>query len=389
MKEALAVLLVFITNVSFAFAEITPAEERDIARWIIRKGGQVMVTGVSHPIGDPFELPSGDFRIVVVDMHGTITEPKQLEPLSKLTHVRELYVPARVWSPVSDVKAPFADESFQYYQGMKELEKFHAGLTTLAWLDIGDEGVKRLTPLTQLKDLRLNNTTIKDPNCFEGLINLESLDLGDAYVLDHSLTPLAKMKNLRRLNLLGTLITDEGLKHLSGLTELEDLDLYGVKVTDSGIEHLSKLKKLRRLNLLGAQISDASAGILSGFEELRELNLYRSRITNAGLAKLHRLRNLELLDLRYTGVTGAGVDALRAALPNVRVTFVDTAPPVHEFENCSSSGSQRSGDRKVGAGDGRNRPQRGQRNPLYLARADTCDGRGHEVSGVRRRHLRN
>ena len=72
--------------------------------------------GGSHPIGDPFDLPSHDFRIVVVDMHGTITEPKQLEPLSKLTHVRELYVPARVWSPVSDVKAPFADESFQYYQ---------------------------------------------------------------------------------------------------------------------------------------------------------------------------------------------------------------------------------------------------------------------------------
>ena len=40
------------------------------------------------------------------------------------------------------------------------------------------------------------------------------------------------------------------------------------------------------------------------------------------------MRNLELLDLRYTGVTGAGVRALRAALPNVRVTFVDTAPPV-------------------------------------------------------------
>src|SRR5687768_3571529 len=244
-----------------ALAEISFSEEREIALWILRRGGQVMVTGAERPTGDPFELPAADFRIVVADMHGAITEPKELEPLSKLTHVRELYVPARVWSPVSDVKAPFADESFQYYQGMKELEKFHAGLTTLAWLDIGDEGIKRLTPLTQLKHLRLNNTTIKDPKCFEGLVNLESLDLGDAYVLDHSLAPLAKMRNLRRLNLLGTLITDEGLKHLSGLTALEDLDLYGVKVTDSGIEHLSRLKKLRRLNLLGAQISDASAGI--------------------------------------------------------------------------------------------------------------------------------
>ena len=338
MKTTSAALLALVFS-GIVCAEITPAEERDIARWIIRLGGQVIVTGNEQPIGDPFDLPAGDFRIVVVDMHGTITEPKQLEPLSKLTHVRELYIPARVWSPVSDVKAPFADESFQYYQGMKELEKFHAGLTTLAWLDIGDEGVKRLTPLTQLKHLRLNNTTIKDPRCFEGLINLESLDLGDAYVLDHSLEPVAKMKNLRRLNLLGTLITDDGLKHLSGLKEMEDLDLYGVKITDAGVEHLRELKKLKRLNLLGAQITDSSAELLAGFKELRELNLYRSRITNAGLTKLHQLRNLQSIDLRYTAVTGSGVTALRSALPNVNVTFVDTAPPVLTSGAAAPSGT--------------------------------------------------
>ena len=100
---------------------------------------------VESPIGDPFDLPDRDFRIVMVDLHGTVIEPKQLQEISKLEYVRELYVPARVWSPVSDVKAPFSDESFQYYQGMKQLETFSAGLTTLAWLDIGDEGVKRLS----------------------------------------------------------------------------------------------------------------------------------------------------------------------------------------------------------------------------------------------------
>src|SRR2546425_13362696 len=120
---------------------------------------------------------------------------------------------------------------------MTHLETFSAGLTALAWLDIGDEGVKRLAPLTQLKHLRLNNTTIKDPKCFEALVNLESLDLGDAYVLDYSLAPLASMKNLRRLNLLGTLVSDDGLKYLHDLTKLEDLDLYGVKITDTGLEH--------------------------------------------------------------------------------------------------------------------------------------------------------
>src|SRR5215831_3972165 len=307
-------------------ADISFSEEREIALWILRRGGQVMVEGVPNPIGDPFELPERDFRIVVVDLHGTVIEPKQLEAIQKLEHIRELYVPGRVWSPVSDVKAPLSDESFEYYQGMKHLETFSAGLTTLAWLDIGDGGVKRLAPLTQLRHLRLNNTTIKDPKCFEALVNLESLDLGDAYVLDSSLAPLANMKNLRRLNLLGTLVTDEGLKHLRELTAMEDLDLYGVRITDLGVESLRKLTALRRLNLLEAQITDASAGILSSFTELRELNLYRSRITNAGLAKLHSLHNLELLVLQYRGVTGAGVQALQTALPKCRVTFVNTAP---------------------------------------------------------------
>ena len=160
-----------------AVAEVSFADERQIALWVLRRGGQVMVDGDENPIGDPFDLPDRDFRIVTVDLHGTVIEPKQLQEISKLEHVRELYVPARVWSPVSDVKAPFSDESFQYYQGMKQLETFSAGLTTLAWLDIGDEGVKRLAPLSQLKHLRLNNTTIKDPKCFEALVNLESLDL--------------------------------------------------------------------------------------------------------------------------------------------------------------------------------------------------------------------
>src|SRR3954449_5585910 len=318
-----------------AMAEITFAEERQIALWILRRGGQVMVDGVENPISDPFDLPDRDFRIVVVDLHGTVIEPKQLQEIQKLEHVRELYVPARVWSPVSDVKAPFSDESFQYYQGMKRLETFSAGLTTLAWLDIGDEGVKRLAPLTQLKDLRLNNTTIKDPKCFDALVNLDSLDLGDAYVLDNSLAPLARMRNLKRLNLLGTLITDDGLKYLRDLDQMQDLDLYGVKITDSGVEHLRKMSRLRRLNLLGGQITDASAGILSQFRELRDLNLYRSRITDAGLTRLQALKNLEMLDLRYSGVTSAGVQAFRAAVPRCKITFVDSAPRLSTSKNSA------------------------------------------------------
>src|SRR5437667_6687601 len=95
-KPILCGLACFLTMGLLALplmAEITFAEERQVALWILRRGGQVMVDGVANPIGDPFDLPDRDFRIVMVDMHGTVIEPKQLQEIAKLEHVRELYVP--------------------------------------------------------------------------------------------------------------------------------------------------------------------------------------------------------------------------------------------------------------------------------------------------------
>src|SRR5688572_17048974 len=92
VKSAHRTLLVSVLAGLLAFpalAEITPAEERSIAQWILRRGGQVMVDGLEKPISNPFDLPARDFRIVVVDMHGTITEPKELEPLNKLLGLRD------------------------------------------------------------------------------------------------------------------------------------------------------------------------------------------------------------------------------------------------------------------------------------------------------------
>src|SRR5205807_6905997 len=209
-----------------------------------------------------------------------------------------------------------------------KLRKFEAGLTPSASLRLDEGGLKRLAPLTQLTGLRVSLVTIKDPATLAPFVNMEALDLNDAYVTDDIMPGLVGMKKLRRLTMVGTLITDEGLKYLQDLTALEELDLYGVHITDTGVQCLRKLTQLRRLNLLGAQITDASAGILAGLPELRDLNVYRSRLTNAGLARLQTLRNLRVLDLRYTGVTSSGVDVFSAARPDCKVIFVSNIAPV-------------------------------------------------------------
>ena len=138
---------------------------------------------------------------------------------------------------------------------------------------------------------------------------------------------LAGLKNLQRLMLRDTLVTDDGLKYLKDLTNLEELDLSGTRVTAAALEYLSNLKALRRLSLLGVQVPDASMEILAGMKSLQVLNLYRTLVTNSGLAKLQSLKNLSDIDVRYSRVTPNGVEALRSALPEVKVRFDGATVP--------------------------------------------------------------
>ncbi|MGC3971259.1 MAG: hypothetical protein QM775_29130 [Pirellulales bacterium] len=48
------------------------------------------------------------------------------------------------------------------------------------------------------------------------------------------------MPNLRFLHLIGTNITDAGLKHLVGLKKLEELEVRGTAVSDEGLHRLRK-----------------------------------------------------------------------------------------------------------------------------------------------------
>ena len=101
------------------FAYAGEFDDRETALWVLRKGGRVLVDGVAEYTGDPFELPDRAIRIVGVDMHGTVVNGKEFEPLGKLTELREILIPARVWSPTFDTKGPYGDEMFDYFANSK------------------------------------------------------------------------------------------------------------------------------------------------------------------------------------------------------------------------------------------------------------------------------
>ena len=83
------------------------------------------------------------------------------------------------------------------------------------------------------------------------------------------------------------------------------------------------MTKLKKLNLQGAALTDEGIRHLADMTGLEELNLYGTKVTNVGVEVLKDLKHLSVVDLRYTRVTGAGVDRLRASVPRCEVSFLD------------------------------------------------------------------
>jgi len=82
----------------------------------------------------------------------------------------------------------------------------------------------------------------------------------------------------------------------SVLAKVTSLDLIGTKITDVGLKEVAKLPQLTRLWLDATQITDV------------------------GLKELAKLQKLERLDLVATKATKAGVAELQKALPKCRIS---------------------------------------------------------------------
>ena len=301
-------------------AEIATASDRPVAEWVIRQGGRVVVVGNPQPVAELSALGKADSLVLsAVDLYGTIIEPKDLEKLSGLKQLKELYLPGPSWNPGAGSRLDANDE-LKFLAPIVSLEKLHFSLHFLTNVNVQDKGLKYIETLVNLKELRLAQGRVRNFS-FAPFAQLEGLDLSYSTATDEVLKSLVGLKKLRRLNLRDTLVTDEGLAYLSGLNTLEEIDLYGLKISDRGVAHLKGLQSLRKLNLLGGPVTDAGAETLAGLSKLRELNLYRAELTNAGVARLAGLRELAFLDLRYTRATASGVEKLRGALPKCKVDF--------------------------------------------------------------------
>ena len=151
------------------------ADDRAVAEWVIRQGGRVIVAGGQNPIADISALPNQvTLTLTGVDLYGTIIEPKELAQLSRLTQLRELYLPGPSWNPGAGSRLD-ANEELSFLSTLRTIEKLHFSLHFLTNVNVQDKGLKHLEPLTNLKELRLAQGRVKNFS-FAGFTQLEGLD---------------------------------------------------------------------------------------------------------------------------------------------------------------------------------------------------------------------
>jgi mono/diheme cytochrome c family protein len=103
------------------------------------------------------------------------------------------------------------------------------------------------------------------------------LKLGDTKITDAALKEIAKLKNLNKLHLEHTAVTDAGLANLKNLAYLEYINLVDTKVGDPGLKDVATMKGLKSVYVWQSAVTDSAVSqvskqhpdllIVSGFNE--------------------------------------------------------------------------------------------------------------------------
>ena len=202
------------------------------------------------------------------------------------------------------------DRSLDYLVNFK-----HLNVLVLTGTEITDDGLKSIGKITSLHSLWLDETSVTDGGLAAlKALNLERLEVPQ--ISERGMPQIAHMTKLTRLELPN--VADNGLEYLKGLKKL-DILLLGSKVTDEGMKHLMPLKdNLTVLSLNRAKVTDGGLELLKDFSRLEFLFLNETSITDAAFSQLKSIPKLRRVDLEGTAVTEEAVDKYRKSLPPFR-----------------------------------------------------------------------
>lgn len=147
--------------------------------------------------------------------------------------------------------------------------------------------------LGHLKELLLDAGQIDDPS-LEAIARacpqLEHLRLRLSPLGDHAAPALARLKQLRVLNLPHSRLTSEGIAFLRELPHLESVRLGGARIDDLAVAELAALPALESLHLIGPKLTEQALQSLAQAPKLTSFYLDDCSLSSGAWQKLSRAR---------------------------------------------------------------------------------------------------
>lgn len=202
---------------------------------------------------------------------------------------------------------PYNAAFFEHLGQIATLESLHIISTKF-----NDEWMPHLAKLTNLKSLRfVNNGKLTDAGLehLAGLRNLTNFAYVGTAMKGHAFAKFTGWTGLARCSFRGSSIDDEGLKNIcERFPKLESLVLAHAKFTDAGAPHLAKLTQLKGLELGTHNATSASLRHVARLP-LEYLQLGEGFDSPASLPHLQPLKTLKRLTI--TNCKAFGDDDLR------------------------------------------------------------------------------
>src|SRR5579859_548243 len=185
-------------------------------------------------------------------------------------------------------------------------------------LSVDNAGLKNLSALSSLSPndlfgLNARKTKLEDQQLryIAGLQGLKRIWLSNTQIGNPGLYQIARLKNLKSIDLTRTKIDDSGISCLKSLVHLAEVTLISTEIGDRALADLSLLDGLESLSLAITKITDAGIGHLRTLQKLRHLDLWGTSITSGAFPQLSELSRLETLSLSSTRIDGKGIDRLQ------------------------------------------------------------------------------
>ncbi len=169
--------------------------------------------------------------------------------------------------------------------------------------ELSDELAAKLQSLRQLKKLTIRDSSMSEAGwqSLGQLSEMEQLDVRDTNLSNTQLAAaVSSMPKLRAVRLSGksgnTEVDDIGLEALASCQELKVLAADHLWVSADGLQHLSGCAQLSELYLAGTLMDDRAMELVAKLPNLKKLRLAKTSVGTVGLAVLSEL-SLEDLDI--------------------------------------------------------------------------------------------